>query len=52
MKKYLKIRKIVKELLDFDDLIISYVELPDNGFDLSVRFEDYQGEQDCTSIRE
>ena len=40
MKSRISIRGLVKELLENESLIVSYSELNDGGFDLSVRFDE------------
>lgn len=40
MKSRISIRGLVKELLENENLIVSYDELNDGGFDLSVRFDE------------
>lgn len=36
----INVRPLVKELLENKDLIVSYVELDNGGFDLSVRIDE------------
>lgn len=39
MKKIVNIRPIIVELFKQDDLVISYTEFENDGFDLSVRID-------------
>lgn len=40
MARRIMIRPLLEDLLQDTDLIITYIELPNGGFDLSVRYVD------------